>query len=954
MAVVVSLVEARYVNGGSSDTSGSFNITAGDLFVVWATEAEGTSDLTYTPSNSGTALTWTQRVDAAPANRCKIEFWTAYASGAQTGVTVSVSNGGTSRHWRWGVIRVTGHNESTWGGNVSDVDSTDTTAPYSQSVTMQATGNVAIWAWGDWSATDASGRSQYPSGSTELDYYRDSSQFTCGVSYKALSSGAQSVGIDNFSGGDVAVGAVEVRAVSGDASVAPAAVAAVAAVPAVAVTHNTPVFVGKSATITPGTTSCSCTYPTGLAAGDLLVLHVTNKYPTNGPSDPAGWSKIGPVDTSGGSAGVDTGNSRNTVYWKRSDGTESGTISLTMTSCNTSYAVCYAYRSGSGILMSGGSTSGTDTTGNQAAWSITGSADPGLRQGDRVVVLNTVNGDASTFASHGLSATGATFGTLTEQHDAGTSQGQDCGSFVVDAYVTGGPSTAAPVFTSTATGYKSGHPTGSAVILVLRAQPTATAVAAVAAVPTHVVSGGAVVAATAIAAAVAVPAPSVSTGASPDATVTPPAVAATTAVPAPAAVSGAAVAAPSAVVTTAALPAPAVSGAATVPATAVEVVAAVPAPGKSTGSTVAATAVATVAAVPAVAASGSATVAAAAVATTAAVPAPGKSTGSTVAATALAATTGVPAAVASGAATVPATAVTAAAAVPAAGPSAGAVVAAAALEATSAVPDPGLSTGTGVAAVALEATAAVPAASVDTGSSVAVAPAAVAAVAAIPAAVPAAASTVEPSAVEAAAALPSATASGSATVEPAAVETVAAVPAATVDTAAGTTVTATAVTATVDVGIVTVAGSAAAAPGAIVVAAAVPDPSVTTGATAAATAVTATADVPAVTVTAATPATVTATAITATTTIPDAAVASDTTVTATAVTVTATIPAPYVALQPGTVAGAHRTPAGPRHAGRAAAGPAGADRAGAGPAGAGRDTAGPRHADRVGPSLTGA
>lgn len=949
MAVAVSLVEARYVNGGSSDTSGSFNITAGDLFVVWATEAEGGSDLTYTPSNSGTALTWAQRVDVAPANRCKIEFWTAYASGAQTGVTVSVSNGGTSRHWRWGIIRVTGHNESTWGGNVSDVDSTDTTAPYSQSVTMQATGNVAIWAWGDWNAADASGRSQYPSGSTELDYYRDSAELTCGVSYKALSSGAQSVGIDNFSGGDVAVGAVEVRS-----SVAPAAVAAVAAVPAAAVTHNTPVFVGKSATITPGTTSCSCTYPTGLAAGDLLILHVTNKYPANGPSDPAGWSKIGPVDTSGGSAAADTGNSRNTVYWKRSDGTESGTISLTMTSCNTSYAVCYAYRSGSGILMSGGSTSGTDTTGNQAAWSITGSADPGLRQGDRVVVLNTVNGDASTFASHELSATGATFGTLTEQHDAGTSQGQDCGSFVVDAYVTGGPSTAAPVFTSTATGYKTGHPTGSAVILVLRAQPTATAVAAVAAVPTHVVSGGAVVAAVAVAATAAVPAPSVSTGASPDATVTPPAVAATTAVPAPAAVSGAAVAAPSTVVATAALPAPAVSGAATVPAAAVAAVAAVPAPGKSTGSTVAATAVPAVAAVPAATASGSATVAATAVATTAAVPDPGKSTGSTVTATALAATAGVPAAVASGAATVPATAVQAVAAVPAAGPSAGSAVAATALEATAAVPTPGPSTGAAVAAVALEAVAAVPTASVGTGSSATVAPAAVAAVVAVPAAALSAASTVEPSAVEAAAALPSAEASGSAAATPTAVQAAAAVPAATVDTAAGATVTATAVTATADVGTVTVAGSATAAPGAIVVAAAVPDPSVTTGATAAATAVATVATVPAVTVTAATPATVAATAVTATTAVPVVAVASDTTVTATAVAATATIPAPRVAPQAGTVAGAHRTPAGPGHADRAPAGPAGAGRTTAGPAGAGRATAGPRHADRVGPTLTGA
>ena len=211
MAVAVALVEARYANGASSDTSAAFNIAAGDLLVVWASEAEGLSDLTYTPSNSGTALSWAQRVDSAPANSVKVELWTAWAPAAQTGVTVTVSNGGTSRHWRWGIIRVTGHGESTWGGNVADVDTADTTQPYSQSITVQATDNAAIWAWGDWSATDASARTQYPAGAAELDYYRDAAQATFGVAWKALAAGSQAVGITGFAGGQVTVGAVEIR-----------------------------------------------------------------------------------------------------------------------------------------------------------------------------------------------------------------------------------------------------------------------------------------------------------------------------------------------------------------------------------------------------------------------------------------------------------------------------------------------------------------------------------------------------------------------------------------------------------------------------------------------------------------------------------------------------------------------------------------------------------------------
>jgi len=111
---------------------------------------------------------------------------------------------------------------------------------------------------------------------------------------------------------------------------------------------------------------------------------------------------------------------------------------------------------------------GADNSGGATSWSVTFGSDPGLSADDLVVILNAVNTNEYTYASEALTATGCTFGTMAEHADGGTSGGQDCGIFVASFPVSTGPSSAAAVFTATASSSATNNPAGSAVLIRIR------------------------------------------------------------------------------------------------------------------------------------------------------------------------------------------------------------------------------------------------------------------------------------------------------------------------------------------------------------------------------------------------------------------------------------------------------------------------------------------------------
>src|ERR1041385_2007993 len=106
-------------------------------------------------------------------------------------------------------------------------------------------------------------------------------------------------------------------------------------------------FGTQSSASATGTTSLSVAYPTGIVAGDLLVLPISSKYPTNGPVTPTGWTLLPDAQASGGhgSSGTNTGNVYMTVFFKVADGTESGNLSVSIPSGNAAMARMYRYTS---------------------------------------------------------------------------------------------------------------------------------------------------------------------------------------------------------------------------------------------------------------------------------------------------------------------------------------------------------------------------------------------------------------------------------------------------------------------------------------------------------------------------------------------------------------------------------------------------------------------------------
>lgn len=238
------------------------------------------------------------------------------------------------------------------------------------------------------------------------------------------------------------------------------------------------------AAITPG-------FPSGIQAGDLLVLAVENKYPTNSPSTPSGWTLASNCQGSGGAstAAADSGTVYSTVFYKKAIGDETGTQTVTITSANSSRGAIVAYRPTSGYevlpVCTNGSYSHTATT----AWSVTGASDPGFITGDWAVVVSGNNSDlAASFSAEAMTATGYTFGTMTERVDSIETQGNDSSLVVADFAAGTGTSSAAPVYTMTGATNGTNTPAGASVIVRLRPTEDTTAPTMSASLPSGTVA----------------------------------------------------------------------------------------------------------------------------------------------------------------------------------------------------------------------------------------------------------------------------------------------------------------------------------------------------------------------------------------------------------------------------------------------------------------------------------
>lgn len=222
------------------------------------------------------------------------------------------------------------------------------------------------------------------------------------------------------------------------------------------------------------TTTLSLVYPEH-EVGDMFVMFVS----TRGTSDPTllapyGWTSLGSYNGGAGSFGVDAGNARITAYYREATSRRWGTQSVILTSADVAIGQIIAVHTKNINTWTIDSDGGTDTSAG-TGWSVTGSGIDlsSIEGGDVILVGSAVNTDAYTYTSHALSASGITFGEVTQTATYNTSSGNDANLNVVTSRVTAGSGNAlAPTLTMTASGSTANAPAGSALFVKIVGIPT--------------------------------------------------------------------------------------------------------------------------------------------------------------------------------------------------------------------------------------------------------------------------------------------------------------------------------------------------------------------------------------------------------------------------------------------------------------------------------------------------
>jgi hypothetical protein len=223
----------------------------------------------------------------------------------------------------------------------------------------------------------------------------------------------------------------------------------------VALTH-----VGSSSWATPlDSTTITLTYPTGLADAtstqtDVVYAILRIKPDTATLNTPTDWTLVGSAAGGGDAQGIGTGPTRTHLYRRTATAALSGTTQAwTITGGSAPIGFMRAYRaSGASVAFA------TETLAfwsvNPGGTAIGGTADAGLDVAtlDEInCVIGTADDASTTLTLTGLTATGATLGTLTRDPDvtAVNPQGNDISGAAYRIAVTAGSSNVAPVATAT-------------------------------------------------------------------------------------------------------------------------------------------------------------------------------------------------------------------------------------------------------------------------------------------------------------------------------------------------------------------------------------------------------------------------------------------------------------------------------------------------------------------------
>lgn len=163
---------------------------------------------------------------------------------------------------------------------------------------------------------------------------------------------------------------------------------------------------------------------------------------------PSGWTAIAAGGGTNGTtaSGVDVGSVRWATFF-RDWVTGVAAPTVTLTTGNVGLACINGFDKATyEVWETPVSGKGSDTT-SGTGYSITSDVNLGITTGDYVVHGSVIAGDNSAFGTPTLTATGATFGTVTESPatEGNTNLGNDLGASCAYVNCTAGPSSAAPV-----------------------------------------------------------------------------------------------------------------------------------------------------------------------------------------------------------------------------------------------------------------------------------------------------------------------------------------------------------------------------------------------------------------------------------------------------------------------------------------------------------------------------
>lgn len=210
-----------------------------------------------------------------------------------------------------------------------------------------------------------------------------------------------------------------------------------------------------------GTTACTPSFPADIDPDTSeLILQVTGRSNTAGTAFgvPTGWSLIEDLEGGTGTWGVDAGTRRAALYKKDEVvGDETGTISVTLagTTANTLYARIVRLVKPAGYTLDIASSDGQDST-NGTGFSVTGGATIPFAPLDFLMILEAQNFDSATQSGKSITASGITFGTLTNQTSQAVTNGNDHRQIFDWAIVSSGTATVAPTYAYTGSASVSG------------------------------------------------------------------------------------------------------------------------------------------------------------------------------------------------------------------------------------------------------------------------------------------------------------------------------------------------------------------------------------------------------------------------------------------------------------------------------------------------------------------